>query len=144
MPFLALRKSTRRVGKSPQFLAVYRPSTGVWYYLKSSDGNFVATQWGISTDKPIPRDFDGDGRTDLAVFRESNRFAYILQSHNSAPYYYYFGNAGDILQIADYDGDFVSDIGAYRPSTGVFFSNASGVSFGAVGNVLPTTSMVKY
>jgi hypothetical protein len=28
------------------------------------------TQWGISTDKPAPADFDGDGRVDAAVFRD--------------------------------------------------------------------------
>jgi hypothetical protein len=45
--------------------AVFRPSTGGWYILKSSE--FYTTSrsvsWGLSTDVPMQGDFDGDGRT---------------------------------------------------------------------------------
>lgn len=34
-------------------LAVYRMSNGTWYYLASSNGQIVATQWGLSFDLPI-------------------------------------------------------------------------------------------
>ena len=47
--------------------AVYRPSTGVWYILQSSTNytTFVSQSWGLSTDIPVPGDYDGDGKTDL-------------------------------------------------------------------------------
>jgi hypothetical protein len=37
-------------------LAVFRPSTGVWYILQSSTGytTYQAMQWGYSTDVPLP------------------------------------------------------------------------------------------
>ncbi len=44
-------------GDGKRDVAVFRPSTGVWYYLKSSDGNFIAKQFGISTDTPVPSIF---------------------------------------------------------------------------------------
>jgi len=34
-------------------VAVWRPSTSIWYVLRSSDGQVKTTQWGASTDVPI-------------------------------------------------------------------------------------------
>ena len=44
-------------------------SSGTWYILKSSDSTLSALQWGLSGDIPVPGDYDGDGKTDIAVFR---------------------------------------------------------------------------
>jgi hypothetical protein len=52
--------------------AVFRPSTGVWYILRSSNNSFVITQWGVNGDVPVVGDYDGDGLDDIAVFRPSN------------------------------------------------------------------------
>src|SRR4029453_18168010 len=52
-------------------IAVYRPSSGVWYSLNSTDGGFQAVQFGIAEDKIAPGDYDGDGKTDWAVWRPS-------------------------------------------------------------------------
>ena len=58
---------------------VFRPSNGVWYSLKTSEG-FSAFPFGISSDQPVPGDYDGDGRHDIAVFRAG--FWYINQSRD--------------------------------------------------------------
>jgi len=55
-------------GKSD--VAVFRPSTGVWY-VRLSGGGSTATAWGASSDLPVEGDYDGDGKTDIAVFRPS-------------------------------------------------------------------------
>jgi hypothetical protein len=49
--------------------AVWRTTNGVWYYLKSSNGSFAATQFGATGDMPTPGDYDGDGTMDFAVWR---------------------------------------------------------------------------
>ena len=41
---------------------------------------WVYFQWGLNTDKPLAADFDGDGRTDLALYRPSNGGWYIRYS----------------------------------------------------------------
>jgi hypothetical protein len=63
-------------------VAVYRPSNGVWYILKSSTNftNYSAYQWGQSGDVPVSGDFDGDGKADVAVYRASTGSWYILKS----------------------------------------------------------------
>ena len=59
----------------PANVAVYRPSSGVWFVLggvpdvASSPNQTVS--WGAPGDRPAPADYDGDGATDIAVYRPS-------------------------------------------------------------------------
>lgn len=95
-------------------IAVYRPSEGGWYVLRSSDGQMSVFGFGLSSDVPVPADFDGDGRTDYAVFRPSEGSWYIWASHDQTLHVERFGLAGDKLLAADYDGDRRADIAVYR------------------------------
>jgi hypothetical protein len=49
-------------------VAVWRPGEGRWYFQGTS--SFIV-DWGVSTDRPEPGDYDGDGFTNVAVFRPS-------------------------------------------------------------------------
>jgi hypothetical protein len=101
-------------------IAVYRPSTGVWYSLNTTNPGFQAVQFGIAEDRVVPGDYDGDGKTDRAVWRPSSGVWYIERSgggYTIMP----FGTAGDIPVPGDYDGDLKNDIAVWRPSTGVWY-----------------------
>ncbi|MBV9209494.1 MAG: hypothetical protein JOZ52_02630 [Acidobacteria bacterium] len=63
--------------------------------LNSSDNSFRATAWGVSTDSPVPADYDGDGRTDITIFRPSTRTWHLIQSSNGAQSAIPFGASGD-------------------------------------------------
>jgi hypothetical protein len=54
----------------------------VWHLLHSSTNQttFASHSWGQTTDNPVPGDFDGDRKTDLAVWRPSTRVWYLLLS----------------------------------------------------------------
>ncbi len=99
-------------GKSD--LAVFRPSDGNWYVLRSSDNQFTGFSFGESTDIPVSGDFDGDGKSDYAVFRPSTGVWYIWQSKTQDLRAEQFGSADDKLVPADYDGDGKDDIAVYR------------------------------
>ncbi len=60
--------------------AVYRPSTGVWYILNSSNGQATILAFGLTEDKPVAADYDGDGKADVAVFRPSTGVWYQLRT----------------------------------------------------------------
>jgi hypothetical protein len=50
-------------------LAVFRPSDGTWWWIRSSDGVVNVAQFGQAGDVPVPADYDGDGKTDIAIWR---------------------------------------------------------------------------
>jgi CSLREA domain-containing protein len=115
-------------GDGKHDVAVFRPSNGFWYRVNSSNGQFVATQFGIAEDKPVAADYDGDGKTDIAVFRPSDSVWYILQSGNGAFTPLQFGASGDVPVTADYDGDGNANLAVFRPSANSWYI---GRAFGA-------------
>jgi hypothetical protein len=76
-------------------------------------------------------DFDGNGRTDVAVFRPTSRLWYVRGSTAVS-----FGASGDVPVPGDYNGDGRTDIAVWRPTTGAWLVRGSSpVSFGVSGDV---------
>jgi hypothetical protein len=122
-------------------VAVYRPSTGWWYIIRSNIGTGWGRSWGVSGDIPVPADYDGDGKTDVAVYRPSTGVWYIVRSSTAAAVSVAWGLPGDVPVPADYDGDGRADPAVFRPSTGTWYQlrSATGtgvaVSWGVSGDV---------
>ena len=131
-------------------LAVWRPvdraapdfatgAQGIWYIVRSSDGQAQSLQWGAAGDVPVPADYDGDGRADLAVRRRE--FWYIVSSRDGSSRAEVFGDAADVPVPADYDGDGRADPAVWRPATGEWSVVESGTGaitrrqWGAPGDV---------
>ena len=98
-------------------ISVFRPSSGVWYLNRSTQG-FSATQFGLATDKLVSADYDGDGKADIAVYRDG--LWYLLRSTEGF-LGFQFGIAEDIPQPADFDGDGRAELAVYRPSNGTWY-----------------------
>ncbi|CAN5246930.1 hypothetical protein BH10ACI1_BH10ACI1_35880 [soil metagenome] len=90
----------------------------------STDGDNILTTSAVTqplASAPTAFDFDGDGKTDIAIFRPAPGEWWYLRSSDGGNRAAQFGSSTDKLVPADFTGDGKTDIAVWRPSTGEWF-----------------------
>ena len=75
-------------------IAIWRPSTGEWFIVRSEDSSFYGFPFGSSTDTVAPGDYDGDGKFDPTVFRPASATWFVARS-TAGTQIVQFGATGD-------------------------------------------------
>jgi hypothetical protein len=71
---------------------------------------------------PVPADYDGDGKADLAAWNATTgayAIAFSASGYTTSATYAW-GGGSDVAVPGDYDGDGRADIVVWRPSTGIW------------------------
>jgi hypothetical protein len=109
-----------------------------WFTTAGKPGSWYPDGVGTAGDVPVPGDYDGDGRDNLAIWRPSEGKFHINMPDNNHVYPSW-GVAGDVPVSGDFNRDGRDDIGIWRPSEARFHLNINGAlalyAYGAAGDV---------
>ena len=90
-------------------------------------------RFGLTSDKPIVGDWDGDGRSEIAIYRDGSWYfdangngIWDGESIDKLVRTFIDPIAGDIPVAGDWNADGVTEIGIYRPLNGNWFLDING------------------
>ncbi|MGH9819591.1 MAG: FG-GAP-like repeat-containing protein, partial [Pyrinomonadaceae bacterium] len=116
--FMGARGKVKYFAQHPNAVATGAQFQQYWYVSDNLTASGYGVAWGdAAIDWNVPADYDGDGRTDVAVWRTGapgEALFYVIRSSDFTVMFQNFGQAGDDpTVVADYDGDGIADMAVF-------------------------------
>jgi hypothetical protein len=97
----------------------------IWIIKFSSTQQTRNFPFGEEHDIPVPSDYNGDGKTDIAVWRPETGTWHIIENlpegASLVAREVRWGLPNDKVAPGDYDGDGKTDVAVWRPSEGIWY-----------------------
>jgi spore coat protein A len=90
----------------------------------------------------MPGDYDGDGKTDVALYRDGTWYISRSSANGQGQVVTWGGLTQDIPVPGDYDGDGKTDIAVYRDGMWFILRSSDGMS--ARGHTVPLASVDRH
>lgn len=112
-----------RSGSAAMTVYSQTPQEMAWFAAVCNKANTLwNVKWGFGGCVPVPGDYDGDGRADLAVFHAASGKWYIRSATGAALVFGKpWGFDGCIPVPGDYDNDGKDDLALYYPTDGSWY-----------------------
>jgi hypothetical protein len=107
-------------------IGIYR--SGQWFldYYRDGYTDQFLSYGGLSGDRPVSGDWDGNSKDDIGIYRSG---WWYLYNEGTLPY---GGLAGDMPVTGDWNGDGKDDVGIYRSGRWYLYDNNNGVAMPSV------------
>jgi subtilisin family serine protease len=118
------------------YVAIQNNGGGMTWHIWRSTAGYVVFNFGLfAQDIPVPADYDGDGKADVAIWRGGTAgqqgYFYEINSSNGAININGWGLSGDDPRmVQDFDGDGKADLTVVRKAGGVLNWYVLGTSMG--------------
>ena len=126
----------------PSFFRIHAsdPASNVSPWIIRYEFDAETNSLGDRNDIPVPADYDGDGRVDVATYTPSNGLWRIIRSSDGLTNEVQWGTEDAIPAPADYDNDGVADRAVYNPVNTTWYIDRSGsgiliASFGTTSGI---------
>jgi uncharacterized protein YneR len=104
-------------------IAIFRPSTGYWYFDNNLDGVVDKSfRFGSNGDQIIKGNWQGTGRDGIAIFRPSSGYWYFDNNlDGTVDKSLRYGSNTDRITVGKWQGSLQDGIAIFRPSSGYWY-----------------------